>query len=73
MIRIRQLGMFRDLKVQFKSLSFILSKRSFQETFLVMESVSGAPRYLAGRDPLVNSRIWRLLRFVIWKVLKKKI
>jgi len=64
---------FRAQKDQEDSLLSILASRSFQEEFLMVESIMGAPRNLVGRELFWKPRIWVILCWVRKGVLKKKI
>ena len=67
----RRLGMLRGLKVQFESLSLILSSRSCQEAYRSMEPDRGALRYFVGKFPSAKLRMRQMLRLVIGQALKK--
>lgn len=73
LIRISLLAMFRALKVQEMSRDSSLLRRSFQEDFLRVESVRGAPRYLEGRAVGENPRMRIMEDWVAVGVWKKKI
>ena len=65
------LGKFRAWKVHRLSFYLSLSKRSFHETFLMVDSASGAPKYLEGSLPFKKHRILKIFILVIFGVLKK--
>jgi len=68
---VSRLGKFSDLCVQTFSLLLSLSKISFHDTCLIVDSAIGAPRYLEGNFPLENRKIMRMFLLVIMGVLKK--
>ena len=70
-IKMSLLGKLRALKVHRLRFLLILSNSSFHETYLIVDSAIGAPRYFKGRLPFEKSRILKMFRLVILWVLKK--
>ena len=65
------LGKLRALKVHRLRFLLILSNNSFHETYLIVDSAIGAPRYFEGRLPSEKSKILKMFHLVILGVLKK--
>ena len=57
LIRTRHPTRFTERKIQEEIQSYSLSRRSFQEECLRVESIRGAPIYFEGREEALNPKI----------------